>query len=119
VVSCQSTKRNFHNSFDVTASEITLTWEAASGSDTAGYKIYYKSDSPAPPYDGTELAEGNSPILVPLSKLKNPINPEFTIHGLSKNNTYFFVVTAYDIYGIESGFSDEILVRVAVGNKKN
>jgi hypothetical protein len=82
----------------------------------AGYKIYYKTESEAPPYDGTGLTEGNSPIAVSLSKLKNPKNPEFTIHGLNKDKTYFFTVTAYDKSGRESGFSEVILFKSPAAN---
>ncbi len=93
------------------APSATLAWSANSEPGLAGYKIYYKIDSQSPPYDGTGLTEGNSPIVVSLSKLENPKNPEFTIHNLNKDRTYFFTITAYDNEGRESGFSKGILVK--------
>ncbi len=90
---------------------VTLGWSTNSEPGLAGYKIYYKTESEAPPYDGTGLTEGNSPIVVSLSKLKNPKNPEFTIHGLNKDKTYFFTITAYDNKGRESGFSKGIIFK--------
>jgi len=92
------------------ASSFTLRWDAASAPDIAGYKIYYKTDSTAPTYNGTGLSEGNSPIDVPISKLDNPNSPEIKIHGLRNNNVYHFVLTTYDNEGRESGFSKEMIV---------
>jgi hypothetical protein len=97
------------------APTITLAWSSSSGSLPAGYKIYYKIDSTVPPYDGKGLAEGDSPIVIPLDMFKNPHNPEFTIHGLNKNMRYFFAVTAYDHNGQESSLSNGILVKPPEG----
>ena len=121
VVSCQGTKSQgaksiSHRSFNVTATEIKLAWKAPPVSDIAGYKIYYKIDSTARPYDGTGLIEGSSPIVTPLSKFKDPKNPEITIHGLSKDKSYLFVVTTYNEDGKESGFSKGIVVKPTTGN---
>jgi hypothetical protein len=89
---------------------ITLAWSANHEQNLAGYKIYYKSDSMIPPYDGAGLPEGESPIVIPLSLLKNHDDPQFTIHGLIKTKTYIFFITAYDKQGKESGFSNGILI---------
>jgi hypothetical protein len=97
---------------------ITLSWVGNSDSDLLGYKIYYRTNSTFPPYKGTGLVEGDSPIIVTLSTLKNPEDPEFTIHGLDKNKTYFFAITAYDKKGKESGFSSGILVKAAESDTK-
>ena len=35
-------------------------------------------------------------------------NPEYTVTGLTDNVPYFFVVTAYDTEGTESGYSNEV-----------
>jgi len=96
---------------------ITLSWVGNSDSNLLGYKIYYKTNATTPPYEGTGLVEGDSPIIVTLSTLKNPENPAFTIHGLDKNKTYFFVITAYDKKGKESGFSNGIIVKPAGRNE--
>jgi hypothetical protein len=109
---CALDIRNKCDSTQVHAQEVTLTWDSHSGPGLAGYKIYYKTCNEyprlGPPYTGTGIVEGDSPILVPLGKLKDPHNPEFTIHGLDKTAIYFFAVTAYDSEGKESNYSKEI-----------
>jgi hypothetical protein len=87
---------------------VTLGWSANTEPGLAGYKIYYKTESKIPPYDGKGLTEGDSPIVVPLERLGNPNNPEFALHGLNKDKTYFFAITAYDSAGGESGLSESI-----------
>ena len=95
----------------------TVTWERpatnADGTpctDLAGYKIYYDSDRAGAPYDGTDLNQGRSPIVVPVSSLQNPANPEYKLSGLEMNKSYYVTVTAYDFAGNESGFSNQIMV---------
>ena len=88
----------------------TFSWDAVSAPNIAGYKIYYKTDSTSPTYNGTGLLEGDSPIDVPVSEINSPKNPEIKIHGLKNNNVYHFVVTTYDNEGRESGFSKEMIL---------
>ena len=97
LASCQSSR-----------TKVTFEWKPVISLDLAGYKIYYKTTSPGPPYDGKGLAEGDSPIFVPLRRLKNPNDPRFTVHGLRKDETYFFAITAYGFEGKECRYSDEI-----------
>jgi hypothetical protein len=97
VASCQSSR-----------TKVTFEWKPVISLDLAGYKIHYKTNSSGPPYDGKGLAEGDSPIVVPLRRLKNPNEPRFTVHGLRKDETYFFAITAYGFEGKECRYSDEI-----------
>jgi hypothetical protein len=94
---------------------ITIAWDPTTLNvdgtvcgDLSGYKIYYDTDQSGAPYNGTGLAQGNSPITVPLSSLSNPWNPALMLSGLTAGATYFIVVAAYDTSGTESGFSNEI-----------
>jgi hypothetical protein len=89
-------------------SSVTLGWSANTEPSLAGYKIYYKTESKTPPYDGKGLTEGDSPVVLPIEKLENPKNPKFTLHGLNKDTTYFFSITAYDGTGKESSFSESV-----------
>jgi len=88
--------------------DATLMWSKNTESDLDGYKVYYKSGSSGSPYNGMGAMEGDSPITIPLQELYNPEQPEYTIHGLDDNEDYYFVLTAYDIYERESGYSNEV-----------
>ncbi|EFK96911.1 conserved hypothetical protein [sediment metagenome] len=93
------------------ALDVTLAWDANNETDLAGYKIYYKAGASGGQnlanYPGAGATEGDSPIVVPLGSLANAANPEFTVHGLV-DNTYYFVATAYNTDGLESGPSNEV-----------
>ena len=90
------------------AADITLRWDANTETDLAGYKLYYKTDTPRSPYDGAGADQGPSPVDIPLGSLNDPNNPEFTITGLDASHIYFLVITAYDTEGNESGYSNEV-----------
>ena len=99
------------------ASQATFAWDANTEPALAGYKIYYKTGSPGPPYNGVGAVEGDSPIIIELDPngdgdtsdgdLSDPAFPEYTIHGLSDTETTFSVVTAYSVDD-ESGYSNEV-----------
>ncbi len=70
------------------AEDVSFSW-TANPEPYTGYKLYYKTGAnSAPPYDGTGLNEGDSPILI--GKVTT-----YTLTGLSPNETYHFVLTAY------------------------
>ncbi|NOY64499.1 MAG: fibronectin type III domain-containing protein [Nitrospirae bacterium] len=80
------------------SAEVTLSWdppvENIDGTplvDLAGYKIYY----------GT-----SSGVYTNVLDVKDTTT--YTITGLPEGFTYYFAVTAYDIYGNESEFSNEV-----------
>lgn len=83
------------------AMEVTLEWDANTEPDLAGYRVYYKTGSSGPPYDGAGATEDGSPI-----DIGN--DTTYTVHGLNDSITYFFVVTAYDTEGLESEYSNEV-----------
>jgi len=79
------------------ARDATFTW-TASAEPLTGYKLYYKTGTDStPPYDGTGLTEGNSPILIGQVTTT-------TVTGLSLNEMYQFTLTAYNDVG-ESAYS--------------
>ncbi|MDY6790272.1 MAG: fibronectin type III domain-containing protein [Thermodesulfobacteriota bacterium] len=90
------------------AADVTLRWDANTETDLAGYKLYYKTDTPGSPYNGTGADQGASPVDIPLGSLSDPNNPEFTITGLDASHIYFLVLTAYDTEENESGYSNEV-----------
>lgn len=75
------------------SSSVTLTWNANVESDLAGYRVYRATSSGK---YGAAIAtiQGNT--------------PKYIATGLQFNTTYFFVVTAYDIAGNESAYSNEV-----------
>jgi len=75
------------------SSSVTLTWNANTESDLAGYRVYRSTSSGI---YGAAIAtiQGNT--------------PGYIATGLQFNTTYFFVVTAFDIAGNESAYSNEV-----------
>lgn len=84
----------------VHAAEVTLTWDANSESNLAGYRVYYGTSSKA--YTHTTDV-GNITA--------------YTLTNLSDGQTYYFAATAYDVYGNESGFSEEVAYTIDTQNK--
>jgi hypothetical protein len=97
------------------ALDVTFQWDANKEPDLDGYKVYYKAGSTGngvlSNYNGTGAHEGNSPIAVPLALDENddPNIVEFTVTNLPVEQTYYFVVTAYnnEVPPLESGPSNE------------
>ena len=86
------------------ALDVTLAWDACSPCDNLlGYMLYYSAGGEGgPPYDGTGANEGESPIVT------RPTTT-FRLTGLDETETYFFTITAYNVYG-ESAYSNEVCV---------
>ena len=81
---------------------VTLAWDALPSFTTGwGYKVYYDTDSSLPPFEGTGLTEGNSPINV-------GANNYYTLTGLDTNTDYYFTITAYDNLGREGWYSNVV-----------
>jgi chitodextrinase len=72
------------------AGDATLTWDANTESDLAGYRVYFGTASRT---YGPSINVGKT--------------TSYTLTGLG-NQTYFFAVTAYDTTGTESTFSAEV-----------
>lgn len=89
------------------AADVTLAWDANTEQDLAGYKLYYSTTGAGGPYNGTAIPGHPSPTDIPLSALEDPANPQVTATGLPEGH-YYFVVTAYDSSGNESGYSNEV-----------
>ena len=91
------------------SAEVTLAWDANTESDLAGYKLYYKTGSSGEPYEGKRIDQGDSGISILLDSLATPDNPSFSLTGLQENEFYYFVVTAVNSSGLESGYSTEVM----------
>lgn len=82
---------------------VELVWNRSPEADVSGYKIYFDTDSPQPPYTGQ----------VAYLALPSPIDAQsdtsLTVIGLDPMTSYYFRVTAYDVVGKESDYSAVIL----------
>jgi hypothetical protein len=73
------------------AEQVSLAWDANTEPDLGGYKLYY----------GTAAQAYSQMINVGK-------NTQVTVSNLSQGVTYFFAVTAYNLQGAESEYSNEI-----------
>jgi len=71
--------------------QVTLAWDPSVSSSVAGYRLYYGVSSRV----YTNVIDVGSANFA-------------TVSNLVDSTTYFFAVTAYDVAGLESDFSDEI-----------
>lgn len=76
------------------AADVTISWDANTESDLAGYKVYY----------GTVTGTYGSPTI--LGK-----QTTYTLTGLP-TGTYYIAITAFNTSGLESGFSNEVSAAV-------
>jgi hypothetical protein len=88
--------------------DINLRWDPNVEPDLSGYKIYYKTGSPGPPYNGWGALEGDSPIEIDAYQVLIGNACEFTISDLDGTQVYYFVVTAFDTECNESDYSNEV-----------
>lgn len=79
----------------------TLTWNANTESDLAGYKIYYG----ATPRTGDCPKEGLGGYA---KKVDVASSTQYIFKNLKKGETYYFSITSYDKAGNESCFSGEL-----------
>jgi len=76
------------------AGDVTLQWDPNPETDVVGYKVYY----------GTSSRTYSAPISLGLQSA-------YTVTGLAAG-TYYFAVTAFNVDGLESAFSNEVSTTV-------
>jgi hypothetical protein len=86
------------------AASVTIAWEPNDEPDLEGYVVYHNPDSPGPPYQYSDT--------LPEDELADPLNPRLKLTGLQNNTEYYIALTAYNMEGLESGFSNEVCVEV-------
>jgi len=75
------------------ATQVTLEWSPNSEPDLEGYKVFVREEGQSYDY---------------VSPSSEGIDTTATIYNLDETKTYYFVVRAYDIEGLESGNSNEV-----------
>jgi len=75
----------------VHSAQVTLVWDPNTEPEVVGYRIYYGLASDQ---YGNQIDVGNQTT--------------YTVASLENGKTYYFAATAYDQYGDESDFSDEV-----------
>jgi chitinase len=90
------------------ASTVVIQWEPVTDANLKGYKVYYRADSSAQPFQGTGATQGASPLNI--AKDLNNTTYTCTISGLDPARAYYFAVTAYSTSGVESAYSNIIYV---------
>jgi hypothetical protein len=85
------------------AKDATLVWDPNTEPEVVGYNIYYRTDTPTLPFNGTSLSEGASPIFVDGSA-----NTALTLDLPEDGSIYYFTATAVSDTQIESSFSDTV-----------
>jgi hypothetical protein len=89
------------------ARNAVFSW-TANDEQVDGYKLYYKTGSSGPPYNGVGAIGGSSPVLT-----GNTIT--YNLQGLADSETYYFALTAF-VGGLESGYTGEIVLPAIQGN---
>ena len=85
------------------AQYVTLAWDQNSEPEVVGYNIYYRTDTPTLPFNGTSLSEGASPIFV-----DGLANTALTLDLPEDGSIYYFKATAVSDPQIESNFSNTV-----------
>jgi hypothetical protein len=82
------------SSTPTTSNTVTLAWDPVTATNHSGYRIYYGTAPRAylQPH-GQGISVGNVTT--------------YTLMGLSSKIRYYFAVTAFDVLGNESGYSNE------------
>ena len=105
ILACRSLDQVAHPTpvcvpFDSRAASVTLLWDPNPEPDNALYRLYVGILS---------IKAGNPPLMgFPTEKTI------YTVEGLDYLRTYYFVVTAENNDHLESGYSNEVIVQLAL-----
>lgn len=88
----------FREATEERGGKVVLAWDSSSDPNLAGYKVYYGTTPGVYPHSFT---------VGKATQLSGNVTT-VTIEGLKKGQKYYMVITAYDIQGKESGFSNEV-----------
>ncbi len=86
---------------DSRAASVTLQWDRNLEPDIAFYRLYV----------GIQSIKAGNPPLMEFPPTQETI---YTVEGLDYLRTYYFVVTAENRAGLKSGYSNEVIVHLAL-----
>ena len=78
--------------------QISLQWNSNRETDLAGYKVYY----------GISSENYTRSVVIGLAAQPHTEIVTYKLTGLTKGQQYYITVTAYNTYGYESTFSNEV-----------
>lgn len=80
---------------------IIFSWDKNTEADLAGYKLYHRIAS--------ELYTDSNALII----INDPNSNTCTLDDFVTNENIYFVITAFDIAGNESGYSNEVMLDIA------
>lgn len=92
--SYQALQEGLQHASNINTGQVTLSWKPNPEDNVTGYKIYYGN------------ASGSYSSVVDVGKVTG-----YVFTALETGKTYYFVITAYNSYGSESGYSSEIVYK--------
>ena len=96
LIACGGSSDRVSSATSTTAGTATLAWDAVTDPNLHGYRVYYGT------FAGTYLQSPGQGVPVGNGATT------YQVTGLSTGATYYFVVTAYDMQGNESPYSNEV-----------
>ena len=85
----------------------TVEWDSGGDADIAGYLVWFDTDGPGAPYDGSATVWGqDSPVAV-------GVLDSLVVGELTPGTTYYVAITALDMEGNQSMYSEEFSVAVS------
>jgi len=96
LIACGGSSDRVSSATSTTAGTATLAWDAVTDPNLHGYRVYYGTFAGIYLQSlGQGLPVGNG-------------TTTYQVTGLSTGATYYFAVTAYDLQGDESAYSNEV-----------
>ena len=95
-MACGGSSGGATNATGTTAGTATLEWDAVTDQNLQGYRVYYGTFTRTylqSPGQGLPVGNGTT---------------TYQVTGLNTGATYYFAVTAYDLQGDESAYSNEV-----------
>ena len=94
------------------AASVKLAWQESTSEDVIKYRVYVSLISGL-------YAEGYDENAAVIVDAYSDYKTRATVDGLTEGLRYYFVVTAVNSSGLESGFSNEVAITIGAGSESN